>query len=105
MNNISHSKSWFLNSDRNPILHAVIRKVFYDHFAAGENDVEIKNTIRTMKGMGFQGVILGFAKETLAEDAVRSSEASLYEQVIEKWKEGNMKTLGMLGKDDFLAVK
>lgn len=111
MNRISHSKSWIINPDRNPLLHVTVRKLFYDHFCAGENEKEVKSTITTIKKMGFEGVILGYAKETLvdksasAEQATKGGEMGDLAKVVEEWKEGTLKTLSMLGKGDFLAVK
>jgi hypothetical protein len=108
MQQISYSPSWFLNPDRNPVLHHVVRRIFYDHFCAGENEEEVKNTIREMKTMGFEGVILGYAKETLVhkysnpESAAGSVSA---EDIIEIWKRGTLETLAMLGAGDFLAIK
>jgi hypothetical protein len=111
LNRISRSKSWFLNPDRNPLLHITVRRLFYDHFCAGENEREVKSTIATMKKMGFEGVILGYAKETVvdkntsAEEAAKGGEAEILAKVVEEWKDGTLKTLSMLGKGDFLAIK
>jgi hypothetical protein len=111
MNKISHSKFWLFSPDKNPVLHLTVRKLVYDHFCAGENEEEIKITIANFKKMGFEGVILGYAKETLvdksasAEEAAKSGETGPIEKVVEEWKHGTLRTLGMLGKRDFLAVK
>jgi hypothetical protein len=112
MNRISHSKSWFLDPDRNPVLHSTVRKLAYDHFCAGESEKEVKNTIDTMKNMGFEGVILGYARETIVDqnpNRIQASETekvgSALERVVEVWKQGTLRTLSMLGKADFLAVK
>jgi proline dehydrogenase len=113
MHRISHSKSWLLNPDRNPLLHSIVRKSFYDHFCAGENEKEVKTTIATIKKMGFEGVILGYAKETIVEKGVSESEekevgsakTTAREKVVQEWTEGTLLTLRMLGPGDFLAVK
>jgi proline dehydrogenase len=113
MHRISHSKSWLLNPDRNPLLHSIVRKSFYDHFCAGENEKEVKTTIATIKKMGFEGVILGYAKETIVEIGVSESEekevgsakTTAREKVVQEWTEGTLLTLRMLGPGDFLAVK
>jgi proline dehydrogenase len=111
MNRISHSKSWFLNPDRNPVLHSIVRKLIYDHFCAGENEKEVKATISTMKEMGFAGVILGYARETMVDKSATPEEAAAagksrpFDRVITEWKEGTLRTLGMLGENDYLAVK
>jgi len=62
--------------------------------------------------MGFQGIILGYAKEFVLEDPSDSSHAK-HEQgysaaqyhVIDKWKEGTLETLRMISAGDFLAIK
>lgn len=112
MDRISHSKSWYLNPDRNPVLHAVIRRLVYDHFCAGESEKYIAKTIDTTKNMGFEGVILGYAKEVIVDKSAGAAEAAgsgghteTVEKMIREWKEGNLRTVGMLGKGDFLAVK
>ncbi|KAH7317336.1 FAD-linked oxidoreductase-like protein [Rhexocercosporidium sp. MPI-PUGE-AT-0058] len=113
MNKISHSKSWFLNPDRNPILHFFVRKLVYDPFSAGQNEAEIQRTMSTIKDMGFEGVILGYSKETLVDKSATAEEAAglgrgvscALESCVEEWKEGNLRTLAMLGTTDFLAIK
>lgn len=108
MHRISYSPSWLLNPDRNPILHHIVRGVFYDHFCAGENEKEAKKTIREVKNIGFEGVILGFAKETLADKTIDVKVAPISdynEQAVEQWKRGSLRTLAMLGPGDFLAIK
>jgi proline dehydrogenase len=112
MQRMSQSPFWFLDPERNPILHRVVRAMFYDHFCAGENEKEVKRTISSMKEMGFEGVILGYAKETLVDDKdVTSKEAtepnyiSGFERAVEQWKRGTLETLAMLGPKDFLAIK
>ncbi len=108
---IANSNSWLLNSDRNPLLHSIVRKLIYDQFCAGENDVEVRNTIAMTKAMGYEGVILGYAKETVVSKKASSTEVVSPDQdrpkdeVIREWKDGNLRTLKMLGSGDFLAVK
>ncbi|KAG9244856.1 FAD-linked oxidoreductase-like protein [Calycina marina] len=109
---IYHKDAFLLNPDRNPVLRFVVRKLFYDHFCAGENEWEVRETIVDVKGMGFHGVILGYAKETIVgQSTTASSEStkikttSASEQAILDWKEGTLRTLSMLGRGDFLAVK
>jgi proline dehydrogenase len=108
MHRVSNSPSRFLNPDRNPLLRRLVRGVFYDHFCAGENEKEVKETIRDMKKMGFDGVILGYAKETLAGRSMgtkATAKTSSIEEVVEQWKRGTLETLAILGPEDFLAVK
>lgn len=81
MKAFANSGSWLFNTNQNPMLHWVERKLIYDHFCAGENDVEVRKTIEMTKAMGYEGVILGYARETVvnknaaAIEAVRSRRA------------------------------
>jgi proline dehydrogenase len=111
MKTMADAKTWFFNPDRNLVLHKIVRKLIYDHFCAGENEEEAKNTIATTKAMGYEGVILGYAKEALGNEnvtvteAVRFRKAEMIDETIEVWKRGNLRTLSMLGSGDFLAIK
>jgi proline dehydrogenase len=108
---IAESPYLVLNPDRNPILHFALRKLIYDHFNAGENEREVKQTVRQMKKLGFKGVILGYAKEVNVSsgarglDAVGTASEDLNEIAVREWKEGTLKTLSLIGEGDFLAVK
>jgi proline dehydrogenase len=103
--------SWLSNTNQNLILHWVVRKLIYDHFCAGENDVEVRKTIEMTKAMGYEGVILGYAREivvnknTAGTDAVRPRQAESEDEAVWGWRGGNLRTLSMLGPGDFLAVK
>ncbi|KAK6600536.1 proline oxidase [Botrytis cinerea] len=41
----------------------IVRKFIYDHFIAGENATQVRARVKEMKGLGFSGVILGYARE------------------------------------------
>ena len=111
MTYIAKSKSVLLNPDRNPLLGGLMRTLFYNHFCAGRNDKEVKNTVVTMKSMGFKGVILGYAKEIIVDSAAIQEEPAgarlpeSYDKAIDEWREGNLRTLAMISGGDFLAVK
>lgn len=107
MDKMSFAKSWLANPDKNPLLHKLLRVLFYNHFAAGENDEQVGKTIREMKKMGFNGVILGYGKECNAEHHDGSVEATdaVTSREIEQWREGTLRTLNMLDAGDFLAIK
>ncbi|KAJ5092578.1 hypothetical protein NUU61_007448 [Penicillium alfredii] len=61
-----------LNVDRNRILHGILKKTFYEQFCAGENGTESKATIRQLKDMGFRGVIMTYAKETVFDHRTKT---------------------------------
>ena len=100
-----------LDPAKNRPLQYLLRSTIYDHFCAGANEQEVKNTVRSMKDWGFKGVILGYARDVvLSHDDSQSQEGSSAKDaanahMIEEWKEGNLKTLSMIGEGDILAVK
>lgn len=64
-----------------------------------------------MKSLGFKGVILGYARESVArmEGADSrwepASQKALEDSAVEEWKQGNLRTLKMIGEGDYLAIK
>ncbi|KAJ6445328.1 proline oxidase [Purpureocillium lavendulum] len=109
---ICRSKSAIFDPDRNLALNKILRLVIYDQFAAGTNAVEVARKSRELKKMGFQGIILGYAKEFVLEDPAGGDQAKQEQgytaaeyEVIQKWKKGTLETLRMIGAGDFLAIK
>ncbi|CAG7921472.1 unnamed protein product [Penicillium olsonii] len=116
-------RNWLFDVDRNPVLHGILKKTFYEQFCAGENGAECNKTIRELKDMGFRGVILTYAKETvfdhstgsshglgIAEIKSESGDVSIDAPVercpsIEAWRDGTLKTIDMTSEEDYLAVK
>ncbi|KLO81452.1 Uncharacterized protein LW93_8162 [Fusarium fujikuroi] len=106
--------------DKNPILNALFKSTIYRHFCAGEDVVEVKNTINNIKDMGFEGVILTYAREVVIEASgeqevgfgVKELKAKgipaqepILDEGIEAWRQGVLETASMLEKGDFLALK
>ncbi|KAH6974354.1 FAD-linked oxidoreductase-like protein [Ilyonectria sp. MPI-CAGE-AT-0026] len=111
LNVVAKSKSAILNADRNPFLNRILRWTIYNHFCAGSNNAQVARSLAEVKDIGYQGVILGWAKEVVlnpVDGGVHSDNAkygpACY-QMIDEWKEGTLNTLRMLGPGDFLAVK
>lgn len=110
---LAHSKSAVLNPDSNPLLRWVLKNSFYAHFCAGENRAEVSETIKTLKDMGYAGVMLCYAKEVvLDEEAAQELEASggkATEAVIQNeilpWKKGTLETVSLAEPGDFVALK
>jgi proline dehydrogenase len=116
MNKLAHSHSPILNPDKNPILRYFLKRTFYAQFCAGENAQEVQRTVKSLKDMGFKGVMLGYAKEVvLDEGALKSLAASgetdtdVVEACIKNeilpWKKGTLETVGMTVPGDFVSVK
>ncbi|OJJ06548.1 hypothetical protein ASPVEDRAFT_56150 [Aspergillus versicolor CBS 583.65] len=110
---ITNSKSAILNPDRNRVLNRILRWTVYDQFCAGTNRQEVSKTVADIKKIGYQGVILGYAKEIIVDpiDAVvrDGSGSKVYSDrcydIVEEWKKGTLNTLRMVGPGDYLAVK
>ncbi|KAL4927668.1 proline dehydrogenase family protein [Aspergillus undulatus] len=107
----------WLNVDRNPILHAVLKSTFYKQFCAGETHDEVRNTIKQLSDMGFQGTIMTYAKETVFDHKTQkqaglgvsadtdSKDTEAFCQQIEAWRKGTVETVELLGENDYLALK
>ncbi|CAH0020940.1 unnamed protein product [Clonostachys rhizophaga] len=106
----------------NLLLRKVFKGTLYNHFCAGENSQEVKATISNIKHMGFRGVILTYAAEVvvdktsekvIANGIVQSKDETApgtlrehpQDQGIEEWRKGVLKTVGMIGEGDYLALK
>jgi hypothetical protein len=103
-----------LNPDRNPILRFFLKKTFYAQFCAGENAPEVRRTIKSLKNIGFGGVILGYAKEVVLTEAQMKDLASCgsgaaaeecVRTEIRPWAAGTMETVQLASPGDFVALK
>ncbi|KAL0930459.1 proline oxidase [Colletotrichum truncatum] len=108
-------RSFLFDVDRNPILHSILRKTFYDQFCAGETAEQTKACVQRLKGLGFKGVILTYAKETVFDHLTQSSHetgkvsstSSIdgLDPEIESWRCGTLETAAQVGEGDYLAIK
>ncbi|KAJ5083452.1 Proline dehydrogenase [Penicillium angulare] len=113
LNVLSTSSSPLLNADRNTILNKLLRWTVYNHFCAGTNRQEVSKTVAQIKGIGYQGVILGYSREIVLDPNEKltrdESGTSTYSdkcyETVEEWKNGTLETLRMVEAGDFLAVK
>ncbi len=108
---LAHSKSPILNPDRNPLLHFLLRRTVYAQFCAGETAAEVDQTTRKLKRMGYQGVMLGHAREVcMCGNEAKSlgtqvSEEKLNADAISSWAKSNLATVGMAQAGDFVSLK
>ncbi|EME42291.1 hypothetical protein DOTSEDRAFT_73203 [Dothistroma septosporum NZE10] len=106
---VANSKSAILNPDTNPILRAIIKPLIYDQFCAGTNPEEIFQTRNVTKGMGYGGIVLCYGKEIQISSSgeVHSTGKGNSDQILEinAWRDGNLETLDMTGKGDWLGMK
>ncbi|KAI3553737.1 proline oxidase [Colletotrichum abscissum] len=109
------NRGFFTDVDRNPVLHSLLKSVFYKQFCAGETPKETQETMRHLRFMGFRGTILTYAKETIF-DAKTNVEHGLgiesedltkggLDSTIESWRQGVLETVDLLGDGDQLALK
>ncbi|KAK2614510.1 hypothetical protein N8I77_001325 [Diaporthe amygdali] len=111
-------RGYLFNAEKNPILHAILKKTFYNQFCAGETPWETKQCVRRLKDLGFSGVILTYARETVFDhrsDKVgiqgvsKPHNARLPHPVfckhIEEWRNGTLETMKLVEKGDYLALK
>jgi proline dehydrogenase len=106
MRTIANSHSPVLNPDKNPLVGAVVKLLIYNHFCAGTNKKEIDRTKVEAKQIGFSGIILCYGKETGVAD-IDGSQAGGERLATEvaQWRDGNIETLNMIGKGDWVGMK
>lgn len=116
---LSTTKMRLLSVEHNPLIRGLLKKTFYEHFCAGENGQEVRATIGNIKGMGFEGVILTYAREIVVDANAKEEMGSglkvlkegpeavpqTHSPDIESWRAGVMDTVEMVGEGDILALK
>ena len=106
---IANSESKLLNSDANPIIRALVKLIVYDQFCAGTDKEEICNTRDEIRGMGYSGVILCYGREIQVSNnnTMKCTGKQESDMVcdIDWFRDGNLKTLDMIGDGDWLGIK
>lgn len=106
---VAESRSVMLNPDRNPVLRALFKPFVYDQFCAGTNKSEIYHTRDSIKSMGYSGIVLCYGKEIQISQSneLRSTGEMKADEAaeIEMWRAGNIATLDMVGRGDWLGIK
>ncbi|KAI9049631.1 hypothetical protein LZ554_006656 [Drepanopeziza brunnea f. sp. 'monogermtubi'] len=98
---IANSPSALLNPDRNPLIGIPVRKIVYDHFAAGGSEDAVRRTVAQIKATGFAGVVLGYGKEFGAGEGEEGDE----EADVLSWGREYERTMEMVDEGDFVAIK
>lgn len=101
------------NSERlSPLLKWILKKTLYAHFCAGENYAEIRRTLKELKALQYDGVILEYALEILDtdehgehEDRRDGSTEDNDKEAIAKWKRGMLKTVNIVEPENFVGLK
>jgi proline dehydrogenase len=114
MSVMAHTTNPVLNPDRNPILRYVMKKTFYAQYCAGENAIEVRRTVESLKQIGFSGVILGYAREVVltpeqTADLASCGEGAAAEECIKNeinpWAAGTLETVRLAAPGDYVALK
>ena len=114
MSILAHSQSPILSPDNNRLLRLFLKKTFYRQFCAGETAAEVKETVESLKRIGFKGVILGYAREVVMDEAQTSqlstsgdTEAAqaFLQNEVQLWAKGTLETVEMTSPGDFVALK
>ncbi|KAL9098828.1 MAG: hypothetical protein Q9187_009593, partial [Circinaria calcarea] len=108
LSTLAHSSSPLLNPDRNPVLHWVLKKTFYKQYCAGETSVEVRRAVEGLKGMGYRGVILGYAREVVSGIGVAEKdgkgEMGKGREELEVWRRGTVETVRLVEMGDHVAL-
>ncbi|KAI1861298.1 uncharacterized protein JN550_010977 [Neoarthrinium moseri] len=109
-----------LHPEKNPFIHVLLKKTFYNQFCAGETRAQAKQCVKALKDLGFKGVILTYARETVFDNDSKSGNMQGVEEVedkeatsskasfcpsIEEWRVGTLKTIELIAEGDMLALK
>lgn len=112
-------RTLLFNVERNPVLRAILKRTLYNQFCAGETERETRSCVQQLKDLGFKGVILTYAKETVFDSKSKTSdhlsstsekyhemEAAVTDDTdIEAWRVGTLKTVDLISEGDILAIK
>ncbi|KAK4658221.1 hypothetical protein QC762_100880 [Podospora pseudocomata] len=114
MSMLAHTTNPVLNPDSNPLLRALLKKTFYAQFCAGEQPAEVARTIKGLKDVGFEGVILGYAKEVVTPHGQEGTgslpkhvaeETKVDMEEIDSWAQGTLMTVLLANRGDYVALK
>ncbi|CAG7997136.1 unnamed protein product [Penicillium salamii] len=103
---LAHPRNALWDVAKNPLLNTLIKHTIYKQFNAGENKLEVQESINKIKALGCRGVLLGYAREVLIgenDDASYDAKAALAD--IQFWIDGTLQTVDMAQPGDFVALK
>ncbi|KAK7725425.1 proline dehydrogenase [Botryosphaeria dothidea] len=106
---LAEPKTALLDPDKNRALNWVLKKTFYSQFCAGENGSEVASTLKSVRSIGYHGVILEYALEVLLDGIekgpVPGADSAETKREIEIWRKGMLQTVEMAGSGEFAALK
>jgi hypothetical protein len=92
----------------NPLIRLVVDKLFYPQFCAGRTQREIRQTVDDLRGLGYRGIILAYAREeefSGNQDEPKSLPDSSHQSSVALWLRGTLQTINYAESGDFVAVK
>ncbi|GFF22730.1 probable proline dehydrogenase, mitochondrial [Aspergillus udagawae] len=103
---LAHPKTALLDVAKNPLLNMLVKHTIYKQFNAGENKLEVQQSIRAIKNLGYRGVLLGYAKEVLVGESNASPrDEKVAREEVQMWLDGTLQTVDMAHEGDFVALK
>lgn len=111
---LAHTTNPLLNPDYNPLLRRLVKSTFYAQFCAGEAAPEVRDNILKLKGLGFSGVILGYAREVVLTDAqfqdlvthgIDSDVTEYTKSEVIPWANNTLETVRLASEGDYVALK
>ncbi|KAG8159962.1 hypothetical protein KVR01_010599 [Diaporthe batatas] len=115
MSMLAHTTNPVLNPDRNPLLKQLIKNTFYAQFCAGETGPEVKATMASLRGIGYSGVILGYAREVVLSQSqlealsTRGMDDEIARECVQNevtpWAKGTLETVRLAEPGDYVALK
>ncbi|GLB09824.1 proline dehydrogenase [Aspergillus tubingensis] len=106
LSTLAHPKTPVLDVAKNPLLNALVKHTLYKQFNAGENKLEVQQSIQAIKQLGYRGVLLGYAREVLVgEGNVDPRDEKAARAEIQTWLDGTLQTVDMAQEGDFVALK
>jgi hypothetical protein len=98
------TKSYIMSAERNPLLAKILKSTFYVQYCIGENKQEVsRNTAPIRQELGYDGIMLEYALESLGEGGVPTAEETAKE--VELWRKGMLDTVEMAKEGDFVGLK
>lgn len=117
---LKNNRNILFDVERNPLLYWTLKKTFYNQFCAGETENETRACAQRFKDLGFRGVIITYAKETVFDHKTKTfhgtgistseslgadTKGRLLNADIDNWKLGCLASGHMVGSGDLLAIK
>ncbi|KAF4962751.1 hypothetical protein FSARC_9199 [Fusarium sarcochroum] len=87
------------------LLRWPVYRTFYDTFCIGSEKHEIRDNIKTLRGMGLDGIVLAFARETKIGNQEKTNVLTASNPSLREWVSMNIETLQNLTNEDYLALR